>query len=154
MHIGGRQNKDDVFGRLLHRFEQRVERRCGQHMDFVDDIYFILADRGQIRDFIAQVADVIHAVVGGGVHLDDVHNGAVLNALADGAFAAGVGAGGVRAVDRLGKNFGAGGLAGAARAGEQVGVTDAPGGDLVLQRGDDGSLPHHVGKAAGTPFAV
>ena len=64
------------------------------------------------------------------------------------------GAGSVQTVDRLGKDFGTGCLAGAAGAGKQVGVANAPGGNLVLQRRDDGGLPYNVSKALGAPFAV
>ena len=143
-----------MLGWFLHRFQQRVERGCREHMHLVDDVHFIFADRRQVGNFVAQVADIVNAVVGGSVHLDDIHDGAGVNTLANFTFAAGIGAGGVQAVDSLGKNFGAGGLAGAARAGEQVGMADTPGCNLVLQGRDDGRLAYDVGKALGTPFAI
>ena len=123
-------------------------------MHLVNDVDLVFADGGQIGNLIAQVADIVNAVIGGGVHLNDIHNCAGVNALADFALAARVGAGSVQTVDRLGKDFGTGCLAGAAGAGKQVGVANAPGGNLVLQRRDDGGLPYNVSKALGTPFAV
>ena len=154
LHLGGGQDEDDMLGRFFHRFEQGVERLHREHVHLVDDVYFVAAHRRQVGDFVAQVADIVDAVVGGGVHLDNIEDRAAVDAFADLALAAGVRAGMVQAVDGLGENFGAGRLAGAARAGEQVGVADAAGGDLVLQRRDDGLLAHNVGKALRTPFAI
>ena len=62
--------------------------------------------------------------------------------------------GGIQAVDRFGKNFGAGGFAGAAGAGKQVGMANAPGGNLVLQGRYDGFLANNIRKLARTPLAV
>ena len=143
-----------MLGRFLHGFEQGVERLRGKHVDLVDDVDLVAADRRQIRDLIAQIADIVNAVVGRGVHLDNIHDRAGINALAHFALAAGVRAGMIQAVDRLGKNFGAGGFARAARAGKQVRVADAPGGDLVLQGCYDGCLADNIRKALRTPFAV
>ena len=123
-------------------------------MHLVDDIYLILAHGRQIGGFIAQVTDVIHAVVGGGINFRYIQNGALINAFADSTFTAGVRAGGIQAVDRFGKNFGAGGFAGAAGAGKQVGMANAPGGDLVLQGRYDGFLANNIRKLARTPLAV
>ena len=60
----------------------------------------------------------------------------------------------IQAVDRFGKNFGAGGFAGAAGAGKQVGMANAPGGDLILQGRYDGFLANNIHKLARTPLAV
>ena len=154
MDLRGRQNKDDVGGRLLQRFQQGIERCRGEHVHLVDDIYLILAHGRQIGGFIAQVTDVIHAVVGGGINFRYIQNGALINAFADSTFTAGVRAGGIQAVDRFGKNFGAGGFAGAAGAGKQVGMANAPGGDLVLQGRYDGFLANNIRKLARTPLAI
>ena len=108
----------------------------------------------RVARLIAQVTDVIHAVVGGGINFRYIQNGALINAFADSTFTAGVRAGGIQAVDRFGKNFGAGGFAGAAGAGKQVGMANAPGGDLVLQGRYDGFLANNIRKLARTPLAV
>ena len=123
-------------------------------MHLVDDIYLIGALAGRISRFIAQIADVIHAIVGGCVNLHHVHDAAIVDAFANLAFTAGVCPGAVRAVDRLGKNFGAGGFACAARAGEQIGMAHLIVCNLVLQRGSDARLAHHIRKRLGPPFAV
>ncbi len=154
LHLGGGEDEDDVFRGFLHGFEQGVESRGGQHVHLVDDIDLVLAHGGQVGGLIPQVADVIHAVVGGSVDLGNIQHAAVVHAFADDAHTAGIGAGSIQAVDRLGKDLGAGGLAGAPGAGEQVGMADAPGGDLVLQCRNDGLLADYIGKTLGTPFAV
>ena len=59
-------------------------------MHLVDDVYLILAHGRQIGGFIAQVTDVIHAVVGGGINFRYIQNGALINAFADSTFTAGV----------------------------------------------------------------
>ena len=123
-------------------------------MDLVNDIDLVLADRGQIRHLVPQVADVVNAVVGGSVHLDDVHDSAGVDTLADLTFAAGVRAGGIQTVDRLGEDLGAGRFAGAAGAGEQIRMADAARCNLVLQGCDDGCLADNICKALGAPFAV
>ena len=154
LNLGRCQNEDDMLGRLLHRFQQCIEGCRGEHVDLVNDIDLVLADRGQIRHLVPQVADIVNAVVGGSVHLDDVHDSAGVDTLADLTFAAGVRAGGIQTVDRLGEDLGAGRFAGAAGAGEQIRMADAARCDLVLQGCDDGCLADNICKALGAPFAV
>ena len=123
-------------------------------MHLVDDIDLITAGAGGVGGLVAQVADIVHAVVGGRVHLHHVQNAAVVDAAADLARTAGVAVVWVQAVDRLGEDLGAGGLARTAHPREQVGVADAAGGDLVAQCRHDAALRHHVLKALGPPLAV
>ena len=99
-------------------------------------------------------ADLVHAVVGGGVQLQHVQDGPVLNAQTGGTLVAGVAVHRVLTVHRPGQNLGAGGLAGAPGAGKEVGVGQPPGGHLALEGLGDVVLPHHVVKGAGPPFAV
>ena len=154
LHFRCGKDKDHMLRRFLHGFQQGIERRGRQHVHLIDDIYLILAHGRQIGGFIAQVTDIIHAVVGGGINFRYIQNGALINAFADSTFTAGVRAGGIQAVDRFGKNFGAGGFAGTAGAGKQVGMANAPGGDLVLQGRYDGFLANNIRKLARTPLAV
>src|SRR5258706_368706 len=39
--VGSGENELDVLGRLLQGLQHRVERRGGEHMDFVDDVYLV-----------------------------------------------------------------------------------------------------------------
>ena len=154
LDLGGGQNKDDMGRRLFQRFQQSVERRCRQHVHLIDDINLIFTGTWRVRRLVAQVADVIHAVVGCRIHLHHIEDAAVVDAPADLALTAGVTALRMQAVDRLGKNFGTGGLARAAHAGKQVSVTHAVCSDLVFQRGNDGTLTNHVLKTLRPPLAV
>ena len=154
LDLGRRQNKDDMCGRLFQRFQQRIEGRCRQHVHLVDDIHLILAGAGGVGGLVPQVADVIHAVVGGCVHLHHIQQAAVVDAFADLARPAGITIDRMQAVDRLGKDLGAGGLAGAAHTGKQIRMAHTACGDLVFQGGHDGTLAHHILKPLGSPFAV
>ena len=154
LDLGRRQNKNDMGRRLFQRLEQRIEGCCGQHVHLIDNVYLIFTGAGRVSSLIAQVADIIHAVVGSGIHFHYIQNAAVVDAPADLALTAGVAIYRVQAVDRLCKNFSAGGFAGAAHTGEQIGVAHTVCHDLVFQSGDDGPLTHHVFKALGPPLAV
>jgi hypothetical protein len=93
----------------------------------VDHINLIAALHGGKLRSLNQFADVIDAGVAGGVNFDDVEYGAVVDAGADIALAAGLGGGvgGAEAVEGFGEDAGAGGFAGTAWATKQVGGGDA-----------------------------
>ena len=132
MHLGGGEDEDDVLGRLLHDFEQGVKGPDAEHVGLVDDVDAVVDLGGGEVCLLAQLADVVDAVVAGRVDLGDVEHRAVVDALADVAHPAGIAVVLVWAVDRLGDDLRAGGLAGAARAGEQICVRNAPGHQFVF----------------------
>ena len=70
--LGGGEDELGVRRRLLQRLEQRVERLRGQHVDFVEDVDLVARADRRIADGVVDLAHVVDAVVGGGVHLDDV----------------------------------------------------------------------------------
>ena len=111
MHLGGGEDENHVGRRLFQRLEQGIKRTGGQHVHLVDDVHAVGAADGGECHLVTQVADGVHAVVGGGVDLGDVQDGAVVDATADGALVAGVAVHGMLTVHRLGQDFGAGGLA-------------------------------------------
>jgi len=154
VQLGGSENEHQVLGGFLQNFQQSVERGDGEHMDFVDDVYALFHMGGGVDSLVPQGADLIDAVVGGGVQLQHVQEAAVFNAEAGGTLAAGVAVLGMLAVDGLGQDFGAGGLAGAAGAGEQVGVGRAALCHLPAQSLGDMGLAYDIGKRLGPPFAV
>ncbi len=59
-------------GRLLERLQERVPGRLGEHVGLVEDVHLVASGHGREGDRLAQFADVVHRVVGGGVHLDHV----------------------------------------------------------------------------------
>ena len=157
VRLGGGQDEDGVHRRLLQGLEQRVEGLGGEHVHLVDDVDLHAAfHRGEVH-LVAQVADVVDAAVGGGVHLDDVHGAAPADGLAVRAGAVGVGGGlalaGV-AVEGHGQDLGGGGLARAARTGEEIGVAHPVLVDGVDERAGDVLLPDDVLEAGRPVLAV
>ena len=123
-------------------------------MHFVDYVNPFAHGRGGVNSLVAYSADVVDAVIGGGVDLDHVEDGARKYAAAGGALVAGLAADGVFAVYGAGEDLGAGGLAGASRADEEVSVGGASGLHLAAESSRYMLLTHHVFKAEGTVFAV
>ena len=119
--------------RLFQRLEQRIERRRAQHVHFVDDVDLEPPVRRPVPGRLAQVTDLVDAVVGSSV---DLHH---VKAVAGGDFAAAVtGAarlhrGAFLAVQRLGEDTGERGLPRPARPHEDVRMGDPPGFDRVPQ---------------------
>ena len=71
--IRGAKNEYSAGRGLFQRLEKRVESLRGEHVDFVYDVDLGAAgDRREVY-FLAQGADVVHGVVGRGVHLDNVY---------------------------------------------------------------------------------
>ena len=70
--LGRGEHEDGVRRRLLERLEKRVPRLRGEHVRLVEDVDLVAAGDRRVDDALAQVADVVDGVVGGGVHLDDV----------------------------------------------------------------------------------
>ncbi len=154
LRLGGGEDEHGVGRRLLQRLEQRVERAGGQHVHLVDDVDLVLRQRRRVLDLLAQIANLVHAVVAGRVDLHHVHAVFGLKGAADLAFAAGVAVLGIQAVDGLGEHLGGAGLAGSAGAAEQIGVGDAAGGHLAAKRLGDGVLTADFGKRSRTPRPV
>ena len=87
-------------------------------MYLVHDVHTVTERGGRIHHLIADITDIVNAVVRGGVHLKHIGGAAVFNRQAGGTPAAGASLHGLLAVHGLGKNLGAGGFtrtAGAAK---------------------------------------
>ena len=122
MDLRSGQNKHQVGRRLLQDLQQSVECLRGKHVDLVHDVHALFHGGGGVDRLVQNGADVIHLVVGGGVQLQHVQHGAVLDAPAGRTAVAGIAVRRVLTVHRPGQQLGAGGLAGAAGTGEQIGV--------------------------------
>ena len=152
--LRGGQNKNNVAGRFLHYFEQRIERRCGEHVHLVDNIYFVCADTGRVSRFIPQIPDIVHAIVGCGVDFHNVHHTAIVNTRTYRALSARVCTIPALTVHCFGEYLGAGRFTGAARACKNVGMSYFVVQYLVLQRRGNARLAHNVLKCCRTPFTV
>ena len=148
------QDEHQMLRRLFQYLQQRVEGGGAQHVHLVDDVNALFHARGGKHGLLPQRADVLHAVVGGGVDLHHVEDAALVDAAAGGALAAGVAVHGVQAVDGLGQYLGAGGLARPARAHEKIGVRQPARGHLGLERFRYVFLPADLVKGARPVFAV
>ena len=141
-------------GRLLQGFEQGVESPCREHMYLVHDVDAVFGGGGGVVYLVPQIPDAVHAVVGGGVDLRDIGDGARVDPAADFTVVAGFPVHRMQAIDRFGQNFGAGGLARPPGAGEQIRVGQTAGFQLVFEGGGDMGLPVNLVKGLRTPFPV
>ena len=123
-------------------------------MDLVHDVDPLFYVGGGVDGLIPQGPDLVHAVIGGGVQLQNIQKAAAFQPQTAGTLTAGVAVYRVLTVDGLGQNFGAGGLAGAPGAGEKVGVGGASLRHLLFQGFGDVLLPDDIGEHLGPPLAV
>ena len=147
LRFGGGENEHNVGGRLLQRFQERVEGGVGQHVRFVHDEYAVRQFQRRIVRPLDQRADVVHAVVAGRVNFRNVRAGLAQGPAAGFALAAGLSLLRGKAVDSARQNLRRAGLAGAARTAEQIGMRGMPRTDLVLQNGCNMPLPDDLGKS-------
>jgi hypothetical protein len=63
VQFGRGKDKDHVRGRLFESFEECIEGRCRKHMNFVDDIDAVFANRRHVLNVLTEVADVVDAGV-------------------------------------------------------------------------------------------
>jgi hypothetical protein len=82
MNFCGCEDEHHMGGGLFQRFQQRVERRVGEHVHFVDNIDPILPPKRRKLDVLANLANVVHAGVRRPVDFDHVHRRALRNLLA------------------------------------------------------------------------
>ena len=156
-NLGGGEDELHMLRRLLERLQQAVEGLVREHVDFVDDVDLVARRNRAVAHLLDDLADVVDAGMGGGVHLDHVD----MAAFHDGfAMLARHGEIDLRPVDRVGlvveragKNARGGRLADPAHAGQHPGLGDTAGGERVGQRAHHRLLPDQVGEIARAVFA-
>ncbi len=136
--FGGRENELHMPRRLFERLEERVERALREHVHFVDDEHLGARRKRPVARALDDLADVVDAGVGGGVHLDHVGMAAFHDLAAVEAEHRHVDR---RLVDRVGfvverarQDAGRRRFADAAHAGQHETVRDAPRRERVAQR--------------------
>ena len=140
--------------RLLNRFEQRVERRRRQHVDFVDDEDLVaVAHRRNGQPFDNHLAHVVDARVGGGVDFEHVDVAAFGNLDARIAHAARFGRRPVHAAQRARQNPRGGRLAAAARTRQHERLRNPLALEGVLEGARDGLLPEDILEFLRAPLA-
>ncbi len=156
--LGGGEDELHMLGRLFQRLQQAVEGGLREHVHFVDDVDLVAGDRRLVAHRLDDLADVVDAGVGGGVHLDDVdmaafHDGGVVLAHLVHVDGGGVDLAGDGIIERAGEDAGGGRLADAAHAGQHVGLRDAAGAERVGERLHHRLLADQVGEGRRTVFA-
>ena len=82
------QNKYHIFRGLFQCFQQRIECSYRKHMDLIYNIDFVPSFCRPVRHLLADLADIVHAVVGRGINLYHIHRRARGDRSAHGAFPA------------------------------------------------------------------
>ena len=121
-------------------------------MDLIDDVDLASSGLGQVADLVAEVTDVVDAVVARAVDLDDVDGASFRNSDTLVADVTWIGGRSVDTDQTLREQAGGGGLAEPAGATEEVGVMHPIVGDRVAQRTGDMLLTDQVGEGLGAVF--
>ena len=134
LFLGGSKNENGIFRRFLKRLEEGVECRLREHVHLIDDEDAVTAGLRRDTHLLGQVADVVHAVVGGGIQLVDVVRALLVERLARRALVAGLTLGRrVLAIDSLGKDAGTRRFAHTSRTAKEVGMSQTAAGDGRLE---------------------
>ena len=151
-HLGRGEDEDRLRRRLLQGLEQAVEGLLREHVHFVDDVDLVARRGRRVAHAVDDLADVVDAGAGRGVHLEHVDVAALGDRDAGLADAAGLGrrlalAVGADAVQGTGDDPRRAGLADAADAGQQERVRDPPGAQRIAQRAHQRVLADQLGQA-------
>ncbi len=139
--------------RLFQRLQEGVERAPREHVHLVDDIDLVARRDRRIAHGIVDLADILDAVVGGGVDFHHVDMAALDDRLAMLARLGQIDGGavvmaGALIIQAARENARRGGLADTAHAGEHPGLGDAPGAKRVRERTHHGLLADEIVKIA------
>ena len=74
--LRGGEHEDDVRRRLLQGLQERVERRLGEHVDFVDDVDLAPPARRRVACVLAERPHLVDPAVRGAVDLEHVERAA------------------------------------------------------------------------------
>ncbi len=156
VRLGRGEDEDQVFRRLLHDLEQRVEALRGDHVGLVDDEHPVARFGRGVEGAVPQLTGVVDTVVAGRVQLGDVHAArpARREGHARAALPTRLRGRALDAVERARHDARTGRLAAAARAGEQVRVVDPAGGQRGAQRLGDVVLADDLAETGGSVLAV
>src|SRR6266849_9427848 len=151
--VGRRKDELDVFGRLLESLQHRVERRRGEHVDFVDDVYLESPTARCVYRVLQELAHLVDLGVGRGIDFYQVDEAPRVDFHAGRTLPAGTGADARLAIEAFREDPGEGRLAHTAGPGKQVRVVQPILIQRVAQRLDDVLLPDQRLERAGTPLA-
>jgi hypothetical protein len=139
--------------RLLQGFQQRVERLLRQHVNFVDDVDFIITANRCEADIFSKFANLIDAVVAGTVDFEHVEAYTLGNLPARVADSTWIDGRAMNAVQSFGQDPGNRSFASSARADKKVSVSNTLLLNRIFQRLDDVILAEHVVEYLGPIFS-
>ena len=157
--FGGGEHEFGVLRRLFQRLQERVEGRRRQHVHFVDDVDLVARAGRRIAHAVVDLAHVVDAGVGGGVHFQHVHVPAFHDRLAMHAEHRHVDGRPLHravrqfVIQRAGENPRRGGLADPAHAGQDPGLRNAPGLERVRNGAHHGVLADQIVETGRAVFA-
>ena len=154
MQFRGSQNEQQMFRRLFNDFQQCIKCRNGEHVHLVNDVHTFFYLGRRINRIIAQIADIINAVIRCSVDFQHIHAGTIVNASAGTAAVARIAVLRMQTVDSLCKNFGAGCLTRAAGACKQICMAHFIRHELRFDRLGHRQLADHVIKGLRTVFSI
>ena len=156
--FGGGEHEFGVLRRLFQRLEERVERRGREHVDFVDDVDLVAGAGRRIAHAVVDLAHVVDAGMGCGVHFQHVHVPAFHDRLAMHARHRHVDGRPLHrsvrqfVIQRAGENSRGGGFSDAAHPGQDPGLRNPAGFEGVRNGADHGVLADQIVEAGGTVF--
>jgi hypothetical protein len=148
--LGGGEDKNDIGGGFLDGLQQGVEGAVAEHVDFVDDIYFVAPAIGGKKYFILELPDIVDGGVARPVDLDHIEGVPPGYLLTLRAFSAGIGSRTFLAVEGFGEDTGGGGFSNSPGPGKKIGVGDPPKFQRALEGGYDKILTDQLFKTLGS----
>ena len=154
MQLRRREDEKHMLGRLLESFQQCVESRDREHMHLIDDIDTIFQLSRRIDHGIADIADIVNAVVACRVHFDNIGAVAAVYTAAGGTLTARIAVHGRKAVCRFCYYLGTGGFSRASRTAKKICMRYLACLHFAFQHRGDMILPYDILKYRRAPFSV
>ncbi len=153
MNFGGREDKHDMTRGFLECLQQRIERRIGEHVDFIDDVDPVPASEVGKIYIISNLSNIINAGVGGPVNFNDVDRVTLSNIHAIDTGIAGSAGRATLTIKGLGQNTGNRCFSDAPGSGKEKGMRDPFGGNGIHQSLHHMTLSDHVIERGGAVFS-
>jgi len=77
MDFSGGEDKDSMWWWFFERLQEGIGGAGTKHMDFIDDIDLVASFAWSIVDSFAEVSDIVHAGVTGGINFYDIQGSAL-----------------------------------------------------------------------------
>ena len=151
--VGRCEHELHMRGRLFQSFQQRIERRRGEHVNFVNDVDLERRIGGRVFAGLAEFADLLHAVITRAVNFQHVERAAFGDFLHARIIVIEIHLRAAGAVQAFGEDAGNRGFPCAARPAEQVSVRDTFLGDGVGERLGDVFLADDIGETLRAVFS-